>query len=226
MQGIFSGFTGSAGTLVVLDDQAGLWTDGRYFLQAEEQLRDTGVTLYKMKEEGVPSVRDFIEEALKEGQSLGIDGRTISSGEMKGLARILERKGIKLCTDQDLAGTVWEQIGSRPRLSVEPVWELPECYSGQPRAEKLHNIREEMEKQGADFLLISSLDDIAWLFNLRGNDIPCVPVFLSYALIGKEQVRLYVIEQGRSFSADLKEKLKKKGFFCSHMREFTRISQN
>lgn len=213
----FSGFTGSAGVLVVLEDQAGLWTDGRYFLQAEEQLQDTGITLYKMKEEHVPSIRDFLESVLKEGQTLQVDGRTVSSGEIKGLARVLGKKGIKLCIDLDIAGAVWDQLGGRPKLSSKPVWELSDLYSGKSRTEKLNDIRKEMEQQKADVLLISSLDDIAWLFNLRGNDIPYVPVFLSYALIEKEHARLYVMEQ--AFLMELKEKLEQEQIFLHSYEE-------
>lgn len=218
----FSGFTGSAGTLLVLEDQAGLWTDGRYFLQAEEQLKDTGIILYRMGEEGIPSIRDFLKDTLKEGQRLGIDGRTMSSGEIKGLTAVLEKKGIKTCMEQDIAGTVWEQLGERPELSAEPVWELSKRYSGKTREEKLESIREEMERQGADWLLISSLDDIAWLFNLRGNDIPCVPVFLSYALIGREEVKLYVIE--KAFSLELRKKMEGEQIFLySYEKIYTDI---
>lgn len=207
----FSGFTGSAGTLLVLQEEAGLWTDGRYFLQAEEQLKDTGITLYKMKEANVPSIRDFLERTLKEGQTLAVDGRVISSGQWKGFVGVLEKKNIKICLEQDIAGTVWEQLGKRPQLSKEPVWELSDIYSGKSRKEKLSDVRKMMEKQKANIMLISSLDDIAWLFNLRGNDIPYVPVFLSYALIEKEKVRLYSVEE--AFSMGLKEKLEKEQIF-------------
>lgn len=201
----FSGFTGSAGTLVVLQKQAGLWTDGRYFLQAEEQLRDTGITLYQMMEEGVPTVREFLQDVLKEGQTLGFDGRTLSFGEVQGLAGVLEKKGIHLCMDRDIAGEAWEELEQRPGLPKEPVWELSELYSGKSRADKIGEVREKMKEQETEFLLISSLEDIAWLLNLRGNDIPCVPVFLSYLLIDQRRVRLYAMEQ--SFSETLKEKL-------------------
>ncbi len=200
----FSGFTGSAGTLVVMQDQAGLWTDGRYFLQAEDQLLGTGITLYKMQQPSVPTVREFLKNTLQEGQTLALDGRTISFGEAGGLAADLEKKGIRVCMEEDPAGTVWERIGGRAGMSGEPVWELSEAYCGEARKDKLARIRNAMQEQKADFLLVSSLDDIAWMLNLRGNDIPCVPVFLAYALIGKEELRLYV---SGKFSEELTEQL-------------------
>jgi Xaa-Pro aminopeptidase len=207
----FSGFTGSAGTLVVLQDQAGLWTDGRYFLQAREQLKDTGITLYKMGNEGVPTVKKFLEDVLKPGEVLGFDGRCVSCGQASGLAASMEKKGIRVCMEAELAGTVWEELGGRPQLSSAAVWELSECYAGKKREDKLRDVRKSMEEQGADVLLISSLDDIAWLLNLRGNDIPCVPVFFSYLLIEKEQARLYAMKQ--AFSEEIKEMLEQEDIF-------------
>lgn len=207
----FSGFTGSAGTLLVLQEKAGLWTDGRYFLQAEEQLRGTGITLYRMQEEGVPTVREFLKSNLQQGQTLAMDGRTISFGEFQSLSCMLEKQGVRLCMERDIAGEVWEELGERPALSGKPVWELSVDYAGKTRREKLQEVRSIMKEQDTGLLLVSSLADIAWLLNLRGNDIPCVPVFFAYALLDGQQVRLYAMEE--AFPEDLKKTLENERIF-------------
>ena len=183
-----TGFTGSAGTAVILQDQAGLWTDGRYFIQAEQQLKGSGVTLYKMREEGVPTVEEFLETQLAEGQTLGFDGRTVTASAGDELVSRLTPKGVKVNGKLDLAGEIWED---RPALSAEPVWILGTEYTGEPAEDKLRRVREEMQKKNATHLVLTSLDDIAWLLNLRGNDVQCNPVFLSYMVITEESAVLY-----------------------------------
>ena len=175
-----SGFTGSAGTLVVTQTEAGLWTDGRYYLQAERQLAGSGITLYRMGEEGVPTVEEFIVEKLPEGGRLGFDGRVINSRMGENLEQKLARKQAEISYGKDLADVLWTD---RPGLSAEPAFFLKEQYSGKSSREKLSDLRQELAGESADYLILTSLDDIAWLFNIRGHDIPYNPVVLAYAVI-------------------------------------------
>ncbi len=183
-----SGFTGSAGTLVVSPDYAGLWTDGRYFLQASQQLSGTGIELVKMGNEGVPLVEDYIVDHLGPGQCLGFDGRTIGARMGQGLARRLAEKGASVEGRYDLVGDIWTD---RPPLSQEPAWLLDVAYAGKSREEKIALIRSEMVRKNADWLVITSLDDIGWLLNIRGNDVEDNPVLLSYLMMSLDCVRLY-----------------------------------
>ena len=184
-----SGFTGSAGTLLVTESEAFLWTDGRYFLQAKEELAGTGITLMKMGEKNVPSIIRKISELSfeKEKYVVGFDGRVISYGFGK---QLLESSpSIVIKSDADLVDKIWLD---RPEMPCEPVYEFDVKYAGEYRSSKLTRVREAMEKEGADELYITSLDDIAWLFNLRGDDISCNPVFLAYAKITKDKAFLFV----------------------------------
>ncbi len=187
-----SGFTGSAGSLVVLKDTAGLWTDGRYFLQAEEQLSGSGITLFRAGEEGVPELPDFLAEKLPEGGRLGFDGRSVNCRLAQGLAKKLKNKSIEFMYGKDLVGEIWE---NRPALSAEPVMLLGEQYTGRSRAEKLAQIRGLMKEKKADYFILSSLDDIAWLLNIRGGDVTCNPVVLSYLAVSQDELVLFVNEQ-------------------------------
>ena len=182
-----TGFTGSAGTAVVTMDEARLWTDGRYFLQASVQLEGTTIQLMKMGEKDVPAIEEYLKKTLKDGQTLGYDGRTVSASQARALADILGR-GIALRGDVDLVGDIWDD---RPPMSAQPVWELEIRWCGQSRQDKLAMVREKMAEQKADVLLLSSLDDIAWLLNLRGDDVACNPVFLSYLAVEKERAVLF-----------------------------------
>lgn len=183
-----SGFTGSAGTLVVLPDEAGLWTDGRYFLQAEQQLKGTGITLYKMQMPKVPSVEEFLTSRLSAGSCVGFDGRTLSASAGEKMSETLAKKQIHLDASLDLASIIWE---NRPSMSKEKIWIYEETYAGQSVSSKLSALRQEMVKKGADTHIICALDEIAWLFNLRGSDVDYNPVFLSYAVIEKEKAFLF-----------------------------------
>ena len=186
-----SGFTGSAGTLVVLPDQAGLWTDGRYFLQAEAQLAGTGIDLYKMQIPGVPTIEEFLTAHLEPGDRVGADGRTISASAGKALANALEEKSISLDPSTDPAAEIWTD---RPALAGEKIWLYDESFAGRSTKDKLANVRANMAQAGADIHVICALDEIAWLFNLRGSDVAYNPIFLSYAVIGRDFVRLYLDE--------------------------------
>ncbi len=183
-----TGFTGSAGTAVITKDQAYLWTDGRYFIQAAQQLKDTTVTLMKMGQEGVPTVDAFILDNLKEGETLGFDGRTVPASTGEKLRKQLEKKKVSIRYQQDLIGEIWSD---RPALSAEPVFELDVRYAGKSRADKCADVRKAMEKEEADVLVLTSLDDIAWLLNIRGGDVAYNPVVLSYVMFTKDEIRLY-----------------------------------
>ncbi len=184
-----SGFTGSAGTLIVLQDWAGLWTDGRYFLQAAQQLDGSGITLCKMGEKDVPTEEAFLESALQEGQCLGFDGRTITARRFHALEKKLAHKNIHFRTELDLVGDIWPD---RPALPAAPAWALELRYCGKSRADKLSAVRSALAEQGADLLLLSSLDDIAWLLNIRGGDVACCLVTLAYLAVDAAQAKLFV----------------------------------
>lgn len=190
-----SGFTGSAGTLIVGKDSAGLWTDGRYFLQAEEQLKGSGIVLYRSGEKGVPTIKEYLTDALADGGVLGFDGRVITKSFVDRLfASLNERKrgasdSVTLRYDEDLVDKVWKD---RPALAAEPAYELDVCYAGESRADKLARVRAELAKREADCLILTSLDDIAWLLNIRGGDVAYNPVVRSYFLLEKDGGILYM----------------------------------
>lgn len=188
----FCGFTGSNGTLLVWQEGAGLWTDGRYFIQAENELAGTGVTLFRMAEEGVPTLHDFLKENMKEGQTLGFDGRVVPAAEGVLLEKKLADKKISIVYDKDLAEAVWKE---RPAMSCEKIRVLPEEIAGMGVGEKLASVMEEVKKNGADRLLLTKLDDLMWLLNIRGGDVECNPVALSYGYIGEEESILFVQEE-------------------------------
>ena len=201
-----TGFTGSAGTAVITLHDAKLWTDGRYFLQAAKQLEGTGVTLMKMFEPGVPTIEEYLEAELKSGQTLSFDGRVVSVGEGDEYASIAKKNGAKIDYQEDLIDAIWT---NRPPLSEEPVWFLEEKYSGESTESKLSRIRKEMEDAGCDTHIVSTLDDICWTLNIRGNDIDFFPLVLSYAIIRKDSLELYIDE--RKLDDKLKTIFKKEG---------------
>lgn len=185
----FSGFTGSNGTLVVWKDGAGLWTDGRYFIQAERELEGTGVELFRMMNEGVPTIEEFLKKEMAKGQTLGFDGRVVSTGMGLNLEKALKEKKITFVYGEDLAGKIWQ---NRPALPAGKAYALSEEIVGLSIEKKLAQVREEMKKSGADSFLLSKLDDIMWLFNIRGCDVECNPVALSYAYITEEESILFI----------------------------------
>lgn len=201
-----TGFTGSAGTAVITQKEAGLWTDGRYFIQAADQLKDTGVTLFKMGEEGVPTIEEYLEKNLTDGQCLGFDGRTMTAKEGELLEKKLAEKNVSISCHLDLVGDIWTD---RPALSCEPAWAVDLKYVGKPRNEKFADMRKAMADKKADYWLLTSLDDIAWLLNIRGNDIACNPVVLSYLVMTQSQVILFA--QKEAFSLELEKELAKDG---------------
>ena len=201
-----SGFRGSAGTLVVTAGEAGLWTDGRYFLAAGEQLRGTGITLQKMGEPGVPGIPEYLNEKLSDGQCLGFDGRTVTGAYEARLKAAFGTKNIRIRETLDLVGALWTD---RPAFPAHPIWELDAVYAGQTRADKLRALREKMAAYGADYHLLSSLDDVAWLFNLRGGDVAFSPVFMGYALIDAQSAVLYAAPE--AVPEALRQKLRSDG---------------
>lgn len=202
----FSGFTGDAGTLMVTQDEAALWTDGRFFLQASEELKDTGIELMRSRQPGVPTLEDHIAKIIPEGGVLAFDGELITAryGELL-KKKISKKHGVIRC-DYNPAEDIWQD---RPTISPSDVWTLSVEYAGKSTAEKLADVREEMKKSEADYHVIASLDDIAWLFNLRGSDIPRNPVFFAWCLIGKDTVNLYMY--GEKLSAEARMSLEQKG---------------
>ena len=201
-----TGFTGSAGTAIITQDMAGLWTDGRYFIQAADQLRDTTIELFKSGEPGVPTVHQFLNDKLEEGMCLGFDGRTVSAREAEELQELLQEKHITFSVNDDLIGEIWED---RPALSCEPIMELDIRWTGKSRADKIAEIREQMKAKEADTFILTSLDDIAWLLNIRGNDIHCCPVVLSYLVMMENELRLYA--NAAAFSEEIRSNLEADG---------------
>ena len=201
-----SGFTGSAGTLLVFPHWAGLWTDGRYFLQAEEQLAGSGIRLMKQGQPGVPTIEAFLRASLQPGQTLAFDGRCVDARTGRRYHKLVREIGAKLNHQLDLVAEIWSQ---RPPLSAQPVWPLDEKYAGLSRREKLRQIRTAMTAQGADLLLLTTLEDIAWLLNLRGGDVACTPVFLSYLALTQEGGVLFA--NAAAFPAQVLDQLEADG---------------
>lgn len=200
-----SGFTGSAGTLLVTLDQCLLWTDGRYFVQAAKELENSGIILMKSGEKGVPTIQEYISSNIKEHEVLGFDGALMNVLQGKDFLQCVNEKGGTLL-DISLADEVWED---RPALNYGNIRNLDLCYAGCTVEEKLSQVREVMKKEGADVHVLSTLDDIAWLFNLRGCDIPYNPVFYSYAVITMDSAILFANIE--SLDADLSKKLAEDG---------------
>ncbi len=199
-----SGFTGSAGTLIISMDEAGLWTDGRYFIQAENELKDSGIKLFKMGEEGVPNIEEYLLEKLPKNSTLGFDGRVMSVKEGQSLASKLSFKGINIEYKYDLVNDIWKE---RCSLPTEKAFLLDIEYSGENFSDKLSRIRTVMKEKKATIHILASLDDIAWLFNIRGRDIKSNPVVLSYAIIGIDSVYLFIDKN--KISEDIRTELSK-----------------
>ena len=187
-----SGFTGSAGTAVITLEDAGLWTDSRYFIQAEEQLEGTGIRLFKDRLPETPSIGEWLGSILKEGNKVGIDGWVNSHQEAFGLNNELKAKGLALETmTEDIFDTLWE---NRPCLPQSSIFILDEARTGASCTAKINRIKETIAKNGVSAIILSALDEIAWTLNLRGNDVHCNPVFISYLLISAEGYTLYIME--------------------------------
>lgn len=205
----FSGFTGSAGTLVVTPDEAALFTDGRYFIQAAKELEGSGISLMKMGEPGVPTMTEYVDQKLQQGWTLCFDGRVITSAKGSELEEIAKKHEGQVRFDLDLCDAAWE---NRPALIHHPVWVLSEEYAGESVEEKLTRVREEMKKEEAGIHVLASLDDIAWLYNIRSNDVECCPVVLAYTMVTKDRALLFA-EEGFAAGEDAsaRERMEKAG---------------
>ena len=201
-----SGFTGSAGVALVMADFAGVWTDGRYFVQAAAELQGSGMELMKQGQEGVPALEAFLADKLPTDGILGFDGRVVNAARGEQLKEVLAYKNISFAYTEDLVAAAWED---RPALSDKPVWILEEKYAGKPAGEKMADLRKAMISHKASVHLLTTLDDIMWLLNIRGNDIPCNPVALSYLAVTADEAMLFI--QPQAVSGEVKSYLEQLG---------------
>lgn len=202
----FSGFTGSAGTLVVTHTEACLWTDGRYFLQAERQLQGSDIILMRIGDEDIPTIGLYLKNHLDKKSVIGFDGKTVTVGFVKTLEHDIKDMECTFQGEIDIISPIWKD---RPMLVAKPVWELDDKYTGMSRNEKMKRLREKLAEQKVDYMVIPSLDEIAWLLNLRGDDIPCNPVFLSFMVVGRNKASLFVND--KVISHEMKEHLSQDG---------------
>ncbi len=198
----FCNFSGSNGTLLVWKEGAGLWTDGRYFIQAEKELSGTSVTLFRMQDEGVPTILEFLQQNMKQGQTLGFDGRVVPMSQGKEYEKKLADKNVRFACGQDLAESIWPD---RPAFPAGKVTVLDEKLAGKSFEEKKAEVMEKTEEEGADSLLLTKLDDIMWIFNIRGCDVECNPVAMSYAWLTGEETVLFI--QGAALDDTVREYL-------------------
>ncbi len=195
----FCNFSGSNGTLLVWQEGAGLWTDGRYFIQAEKELVGTSVKLFRMLDDGVPTLEEFLKSRMRDGQTLGFDGRVITASEGKRYEKVLEGKGITFAYEQDLAEEIWTD---RPAFPAGPVTVLAEEAAGKSVEEKLEEVRRRLKEEGADAFFLAKLDDLMWLFNIRGCDVECNPVAMSYAYLTQNEATLFL--QGKALNEEVR----------------------
>jgi len=210
-----SGFTGSFGTVIVTKTDAALWTDTRYFLQAREQLKGTGITMYKLRVPEAISPENWLAADLSKGSKIGVDAQTMPVEGYRNLQKILAKKEIELENTPDLFEFVWE---NRPEISMEKIFELSTEFTGLSRKEKQKQLAENLHKSGADFHVISMLDELAWLHNLRGSDVNYNPVFTGFGLVGKDENYLFVIKE--KIPSELCETLKNDGVFIKDYGDF------
>ena len=223
-----SGFTGSAGTVIITADKAGLWTDSRYFLQASTQLEGTGIELFKMMLPETPTIPEFLTHELKEGQTVGLNGEIYSLADARSLEKALAEKEIKLNTNASLIDPIWKE---RPAIPEAPMFEMPIELSGKSTEDKLIDINKMLHKAGADCTILSALDEVAWTFNIRGTDVAYNPVVISYAFVSEKESVLFV--NPKKIPAEIAEHLKKEGVtladygmlatFLSRLPERTRV---
>ncbi len=186
-----TGFTGSAGIVIVTMKEAGLWTDSRYFIQAEEQLKDTGVTLHKMGMPGVEHPYKWLSKNLDDSSVVGFDGESLTYSSFQELKKIVSEKDFSYNYDQDIVDAIWKD---RPAIPAEECFELSDAFAGETIESKLKRIRDIMAEKSAEYHVVTTLDDIAWITNLRGDDIKYNPVFFSYLIFTPERVQLFVNE--------------------------------
>ena len=184
-----SGFTGSAGTVVITQDKAILWTDGRYFIQANKQLEGSEYELFKMGIPGFPTYAEWLNENLNDGDTLGFDGKVFAESAVEKLEKEFDGKDITFIDEYDLVGEIWKD---RPALSKAEAFVHEIQYTGKTGQEKIEEVRKEMKKKNASYYILGSLDDIAWTYNVRGRDVSSNPVIISYALISMDKAYLFV----------------------------------
>ena len=199
-----TGFTGSAGTAIVTLAKAGLWTDGRYFVQAEDQLIDTGVTLFRMGQDGVPTVEEFLKETLNKGAKIAFDGKVISVEYFRGLKSTLESSGFSYEVNEDLVDIIWKD---RPQKPCSMVVLHDVVYAGESRESKLTKVESEMETMGANYYVISGLDDIAWLLNIRARDVKCNPLSIAYVVVSDKKYFLFIDD--KKINSEVRRELEK-----------------
>lgn len=201
-----SGFTGSAGTVVITNEKAGLWTDGRYFIQAAKQLEGSGIELFKLAQPSAITYIDWIYEVMDDGATVGFDGKVFPTSAVKNMERRWGRKNININSDYDLMDCIWKD---RPQIPMDEIFIHPVKYAGKSRKEKIEQVREYMKKEDVTHYLLGSLDDIAWLFNIRGNDIHCNPVAISYAFISQNEASIFI--EDKKVPKDVKKELEADG---------------
>ena len=205
-----SGFTGSCGTVVVTLDKAGLWTDSRYFLQAEMQLEGTGIDLYKLMIPGTPSIAQFLLSELNEGDTVGLNGLTYSLADAQSLELDLKKKGIGVNSDLSLIDPIWSD---RPAVPEAPIFEMPVALSGKSSEDKIEEINRMLHQAGADCTILSALDEVAWTCNIRGTDVSYNPVAVSYAFVSEKECVLFI--NPKKVPAEIAEHLKKEGWILA-----------
>lgn len=201
-----SGFTGSAGTVVVTREKAGLWTDSRYFLQGAKELEGADIELFKEGLPSTPSIEEWLTTELGKGEYVGIDGTVYAAKEAMNLTHKLNMKGLHLISDYDPFSKIWND---RPEIPTNTIFVLPEKYAGEAAHKKIARICDAVEKNGAESLLVASLDTIAWIFNIRGNDVKCNPVAVSYAYVSKEETVLFI--NPKKLTSEISDYLKAEG---------------
>ena len=209
-----SGFTGSAGTVVVTAKEAGLWTDSRYFLQADRQIEGTGIALYKEMLPETPNIPAFLSSLLQKGDTVGIDGKMFSADEVQHLQRELRQSGIYVKSIADPMQLLWSD---RPAMPLAPAFVYDTKYAGKSFTEKLSAVRKKMKAAGAESLLLSALDEIAWLLNIRGSDVHCNPVVVSYLLIERYEIHCFI--QPQKVTAELASYFKANGISIHEYKE-------
>ncbi len=216
-----SGFTGSAGTVIVTPKKALLWTDGRYFIQAERELSGSEFELMRMASKGVPTVTEYLAETLEDGQKMGFDGRIVSLKLAEEWKEKLTEKGktVTFAADRDLVGEIWKD---RPAQTFHDAFLLPEKVTGESASAKLVRLREKLKEKKAGAFILSSMDDIAWLFNLRGDDVPNNPVVFAFAYVDAEKAELFV--NTKVISGTVQETLKTQGVSLKPYEDFWQLS--
>ena len=216
-----TGFTGSAGTAVVTMEEAALWVDGRYFVQAEEQIAGSSIILQKMGQEGVPTIEEYLKEKMPQEGVLGFDGRVMNTSMGEELEALLSEKEVAITCKEDLIDQIWTE---RPEISKEPVWILDERFAGKSAKDKIRELREDMKRERTSVHILTTLDDIAWLLNIRGNDIACNPMVLSYAMITEQDFYLYI--HSEVINEEVSSYLKEQGVTVKGYEEiYTMVSE-